>query len=256
VDGVRSLRIDHTEIDQNRSIGDGGAIYLAVDEGAVVTRSTLQENTAYPVSVGTGSGSGSSGGGIYNAAGSRLSLVNSTLLSNTVEADQTESDGGGIYNGGAVRMNATTVQQNETITFSQGAVQGGGIYNAGHARIENSIFNGNRSTVYTNNGSTTTATTTATNCDGPNRIASGGYNLLNALNDSVACEGFDRATDLVRADPGTGRFANPHGGLTATIALKKGSPAIGHASRQTSPKRDQRGVRRDRRPDVGAFERR
>jgi hypothetical protein len=38
------------------------------------------------------------------------------------------------------------------------------------------------------------------------------------------------------------------------MALKRGSPAINHASRKTSPKRDQRGFKRGLKPDIGAYE--
>jgi hypothetical protein len=57
----------------------------------------------------------------------------------------------------------------------------------------------------------------------------------------------------LRANPKIGVLKS-HGGPTQTIALLKGSPAIGRAG-QTAPSRDQRGHRRDRHPDIGAFER-
>ena len=57
-----------------------------------------------------------------------------------------------------------------------------------------------------------------------------------------------------QSDPRIGELAD-NGWPTKTIALRKRSPAIGHASMTTSPNRDQRGVRRDKRPDTGAFER-
>ena len=46
-----------------------------------------------------------------------------------------------------------------------------------------------------------------------------------------------------------------NGGPTKTIALKKGSAAIGHAHKPSAPNRDQRGRKRDNNPDTGAFER-
>jgi hypothetical protein len=44
-----------------------------------------------------------------------------------------------------------------------------------------------------------------------------------------------------------------NGGPTRTIALRRGSPAIGAARAGSAPRRDQRGVRRVD-PDLGAFE--
>ena len=42
---------------------------------------------------------------------------------------------------------------------------------------------------------------------------------------------------------------------TQTTALLKGSPAIGKAPKPSAPKCDQRGRKRDQKPDIGAFER-
>ena len=45
-----------------------------------------------------------------------------------------------------------------------------------------------------------------------------------------------------------------NGGPTPTHKLQKGSEAIGHAGKD-APARDQRGVKRDSKPDIGAYER-
>ena len=45
-----------------------------------------------------------------------------------------------------------------------------------------------------------------------------------------------------------------NGAPTETMALKPRSPAIDHASKKSSPKRDQRGFKRDGKPDIGAYE--
>ena len=78
-----------------------------------------------------------------------------------------------------------------------------------------------------------------------------GHNVLSTTGD---CLGFDGPADLVAPDPGLGSLGS-HGGPTKTIPLKAGSPAIGHAKRSSAPRRDQRGQKRDRHPDGGAFER-
>jgi hypothetical protein len=60
--------------------------------------------------------------------------------------------------------------------------------------------------------------------------------------------------DFVNGSPKIGPLAN-NGGLTKTIALLTGGPAINKASPKTSEKRDQRGHQRDpKHPDIGAFE--
>jgi len=62
------------------------------------------------------------------------------------------------------------------------------------------------------------------------------------------------AGNIATAHPRLGKLG-AHGGPTPTIPLLRGSPAIGAASRASAPRLDQRGVRRDRHPDSGAFER-
>jgi hypothetical protein len=83
-------------------------------------------------------------------------------------------------------------------------------------------------------------------------FGSGGGNLLSV---ATGCAGFGLgAGDFLRANPKLGKLKR-NGGPTKTVALKKGSPAIGKAVKAKAPKRDQRGVKRDKRPDIGAFER-
>jgi hypothetical protein len=88
-------------------------------------------------------------------------------------------------------------------------------------------------------------------CSNSDPFESQGHNLLST---DFLCDGFDAQGDIVRAKPRIGRLAK-NGGPTQTIALKRRSPAIGKASKQTSPGRDQRGRKRDSKPDIGAFER-
>ena len=80
-------------------------------------------------------------------------------------------------------------------------------------------------------------------------LDSGGHNLIG---DDEGCSGLV-GSDLVRARPRVGRLRD-NGGPTKTVALKKGSPAIDRAG-SDAPNRDQRGVRRGRNPDIGAYER-
>ena len=58
---------------------------------------------------------------------------------------------------------------------------------------------------------------------------------------------------MLRSIPKLGSLKR-NGGPTATIARKKGSPAIGNAGGD-APGKDQRGQKRDKNPDIGAFER-
>ena len=91
---------------------------------------------------------------------------------------------------------------------------------------------------------------TRNDCAGEGAIDSAGHNLFSNLS---LCE-LHGPGDMVRRNPKLGKLAR-NGGPTKTVALKKGSPAIGEAKRSTAPGKDQRGRKRDRRPDIGAFER-
>jgi hypothetical protein len=77
-----------------------------------------------------------------------------------------------------------------------------------------------------------------------------GHNLIG---NPDGCTGFG-ATDLSGGKLGLGKLAD-NGGPTKTIALMKGSRAIGHGD-PDAVRVDQRGVKRDKKPDIGAYERR
>ncbi len=77
-----------------------------------------------------------------------------------------------------------------------------------------------------------------------------GHNLIGSAD---GCTGYG-PTDLFGGKLKLGKLAD-NGGPTKTIALMKGSRAIGHAD-PDAVRVDQRGVRRDKKPDIGAYERR
>ena len=89
-------------------------------------------------------------------------------------------------------------------------------------------------------------------------VVSGGYNLVRDPAEPVCADAFTQPGDITKISPGIQRLAD-NGGPTRTIALRKHSKAIDHAG-SDAPELDQRGVRRrvkgDRKPDIGAFERR
>ena len=77
-----------------------------------------------------------------------------------------------------------------------------------------------------------------------------GHNLIG---NPDGCTGFG-PTDLFGGKLGLGKLAD-NGGPTKTIALMKGSRAIGRAE-PDAVRVDQRGVKRGNKPDIGAYERR
>jgi CSLREA domain-containing protein len=219
--------ISKSTIAGNQAPGQGGAIYQAqgpTDPALRIVGSTLSGNHA------------DAGGGAIFISNGRLSLTNSTFAGN-----RTTDLGGAIWNaGGQVTANAITVARNVA-----GPAGGGLFYGSGAPGfdVRNSLIALNRLGDGTRN-----------DCAGDEAFDSFGHNLLSTLGPTGACQGFDQPGDLVRSQPRIGPLAN-NGGPTKTVALKKHSPAIGKASRHTAPGRDQRGKKRDRRPDIGAFER-
>ena len=86
-------------------------------------------------------GQSSRGGGIYNDLGA-LTLINSTVMSNTA-LGLTTAWGGGIYNrsGAALTLTHSTISGNST--GSSTSAYGGGIMNQGRLWLSNSLVSGN-----------------------------------------------------------------------------------------------------------------
>ncbi len=246
-DSEATFSIKRSKVTGNVADGSGGGIYVDGGSGQIV-KSTIAGNTA-----------DNSGGGI--AGFGDVTITNSTVANNTA------SDGGGVVshqllavtnstfagnradgNGGGVsatgsgidaRFNAVTVARNSA------GVEGGGVFfdpaggGPGFA-IENTLIGLN-------------GAPDGADCfsEVGSEFDSAGHNLLSTEAD---CDGFDATGDLVNPNPKLGQLKN-NGGPTQTVALKKGSPAINKANKATAPKRDQRGVKRGKKPDIGAYER-
>jgi CSLREA domain-containing protein len=216
--------IKNTTISGNRSLGSvGGSSYVNVDGGVEIVGTTISNNTA-----------DSTGGGLY-VSGDELEVTNSTITGN-----HSDESGGGIFNSnGEVSLNAVTVARNSA------ADAGGGLFNSSPDpfEVENSLIAVNGAT---------SAGDDCSNAAAPDEaFDSLGHNLLGT---DAACDGFGATGDIVNPDPGLAKLKS-NGGLTQTIALQKGSPAINKANKPSAPKKDQRGVKRGKRPDIGAYER-
>jgi len=226
------LRIVKSTIAGNRSAFDGGGIYLSGLAPLRIVDSTISGNRSQR------------GGGLFATVASPR-LVNSTVATN-----RATGDGGGIYSTGSstrVRLNAVTVARNVADAEGSGKNIGGGLHRSNVEAFEvgNSLIALNRLGSGQRN-----------DCAGQ-AFDSLGRNLLSTrgpVGMSVACMGFERPTDRVRSNPRIGKLRR-NGGPTRTIALRKRSPAINKASRRTAPNRDQRGARRGRKKDIGAYER-
>ena len=215
------------------SISDGGAIY---NFGTVtITDSTLAGNAASnggaifnlgaTVTITNSTLAGNSaldaGGAIYNAR--TLMLVNSTLSGNTA------SNGGGIINGGTLILMSSTLSGNTALDL------GGGIYNSDTLTVTNSIV-ANRPSGGNSGG----------NCANFGTFISNGNNL----DTDGTCPDFSR---VPRGQLKLDALAD-NGGPTQTHALRCGSVAINAGDEMDCPDTDQRGVEREGRCDIGAFE--
>jgi fibronectin-binding autotransporter adhesin len=209
-------------ISGNSAGANGGGVYLQETLSPFAVRnSTVASNR-----------SGGFGGGIDVAGGAVLAISNSTLASNSAE-----QEGGGIASpGGDVSANAITVVRN-----SADNVGGGLTYGIGTPgfQVSNSLIALNSASF-------------APDCFAVDfdPFESGGHNLIG---DDSECAGFDATGDFVNPNPKLGQLKN-NGGPTQTVALKKGSPAINKAG-DSAPNKDQRGKRRGKKPDIGAYER-
>ena len=208
----------------------GGGIYT--DNGSLsVTGSTFSGNHA---SGGTGYG-----GGIYSH--DILTIISSTFSGN--EAHSITGYGGGLYVGGTGTVVNSTIYSNTTLEAGQPGSTGGGVYVAFGAAftLTHSTIVGNSSTSgggLVNFGSLLLANSIVANNGGNNcsgTITNGGHNLTWPATDT-SCPAD------VTADPRLGAFGN-YGGLTWTLPLKPGSPAL-DAGSCGSLTADQRGSRR------------
>ena len=237
----------------NRSGSYGGGIAFDAGSFGSTSRSTISGNAA-----------STSGGGIgVNTPTAKpavtVGVQNSTLANNTAGRD-----GGGIGSNdpttlfgshATVGLDHVTIARNQANTALVSGVQraglGGGLYEEDEDNF--TVHN----TLVALNTVATFHKPQASDCATPfgNPITSLGHNLVG---NPVGCNGFGAAGDLFGGKLKLGKLAD-NGGPTKTIALQKGSRAIDHADKtvpQLTGNNDQRGVRRGKKPDIGAYERR
>ncbi len=227
----------------------GGGIANAGSGTVIVTNSTLSGNSQ----------GGGAGGAIYNAG--TLTVTGSTLSGNSASA------GGGIVNSGTLTVTNSTLSGNIAgfdgggiITSSQGTVTltsstisgntanghmfgdgGGGIFNNyGRLHTSNTIIAGNSSS--------------ATGPDLFGDLGSEGYNLIGNNQEGSGFVASDLVgTPFAPIDPLLGPLQD-NGGLTQTMALLAGSPALNAGDPGQLGVPDQRGVVRTVGVNIGAYQ--
>ncbi len=212
------------------------------NEGGTVniSNSTFATNSAY------------SGGGLDNDYGT-VNISNSTFANNSVT-----SIGGGLYNGGTVNISNSTFANNSA--YKGGAIftNAGGMVNISNSTFANNSasFGGGLDNYYsTVNMSTSIISNNSTgNCYQGGTFTDQGYNLSS----DSSC-GFTTSTSQQNTDPKLDpNGLQNNGGLTQTIALQDGSPAIDQIPAASCPATDQRSLPRpddsETTCDIGAYE--
>ncbi len=218
--------------------GNGGGIY---NYGVLTVT-----NTAF-----SGNSTGRTGGGIFTGHGT-LNILSSTFSGNS------------SYYGGGVFIGAGDAEITNGTFSANSAVQGGGVYNdVSSLTLTSSTFSGNSGTYgggiynagvlhYMNNIlANSISGGDCYNEEGTGEIFTNVNNIVETnASSSNAC-----GTPALTSDPKLGFLAN-NGGLTQTMALLAGSPAINAGKDANCPATDQRGVARPQGShcDMGAYE--
>ena len=293
INNLGTLSVTSSTLSGNSATSGGGGV-MNLDARLTITDSTFSGNSANQggavfnrgdanINNSTLSGNSAVNGGAISTI-RVINLVNSTLTGNLAS-----NAGGGIY-GDAEQGVPGGNLRNSTLTGNSAANAGGGIYltPANPLTIDNSTFSGNTSTAgggiwgtgwpvavtnstfsgsaiydpFAGDGFALSLSNTIvanSTCSG---VADGGYNIERHDSGEAPTCGFS-GTSWSTTDP----VLDPsglqnNGGLTQTIALLPGSPAIdviptGVNGCGASGQTDQRGVTRPQESgcDIGAFER-
>jgi hypothetical protein len=268
------MSVDRAVISRNISVyTNGGAIY---NEGvSTINNSTISDNIAegggglfltgrpeqggnvvdVPVTIlnSTLSGNIAIGGGAISSRVVTVTLTNTTISGNTGE-----DVGGGVYANGVVDIRFSTITGNQALGAEQFGGGGVNAFPSGLVSISlldtllssNTAGSGLEEPVRDANCGCTGDQPDCVNDAGDARmIQTLGYNL----SDDTSCN-LDAVGDQPEGiDPRIGPLAD-NGGPTMTHALLAGSPAINNGVGIAGITTDQRGYKRDRKPDIGAYE--
>lgn len=229
----------------------GGAIdnYLGP---LTVTGATLSTNKAF----------NGYGGGINNNGGT-LTVTGTTFSSNSADGfSSTAGQGGGVYSSG------TVVATNDTFTLNFAGQNGGGLaVGGGAATLASTTVSGNTSNAgaagFVNSGGSLSVQNTIISANSGGRDVQGnitsdqGNNLLGTSVSNAAIDPAPGPGDVFNDKPGLSVLGT-YGGMTQTLAVIAGSPAIGagNAGAANLPSTDQRGSPRTTNGslDIGAFQ--
>ncbi|MCE9560458.1 MAG: right-handed parallel beta-helix repeat-containing protein, partial [Planctomycetes bacterium] len=214
-----TLTLSNSTVTGNLADVAGGGVF---NKGTLtLSNSTISGNSA----------SNNFGGGVYNRGGGTATVTNSTITGNTCGV------GGGVYNGGTLALTNCTISANSATRNNSG----GGLRNISKVTLTNTII---------------AAQTVGTDITG-NVVVTSENNLIGdgtgALGLTNGTNGNQIGTTAAPINPLLAALGN-YGGLTKTMALFPGSPAIDAGTSIGAPLTDQRGVSRSGSVDIGAFE--
>ena len=257
VENINTLTVSDSTISGNLGTGIAN-----INGGAVITNSTIADNTAFfgggidnrgslVVRDSTIVGNLASsyygyGGGIENSSAGSLVLDNTTIAGNTASTGGggIDIDEGSSFNT-LVELTSCTITQNTVTAPDEPGPSGGGFLIRSPSTIvmDNTIMAGNTSPDVSPDDLVGSA------------VLSLGYNLIGEKDDSSGWQPQDRTGTRARPlDPGLEPLAD-NGGPTLTQAVPIGSPAFQTGDPRLGVTFDQRGTLRGftLRPSIGAF---
>jgi len=246
---------------------DGTNLSVTTVNLSRVTFSNNRTDTAIP----------EGGGGLRSYQGT-LALTDVTFADN-----QAQTGGGMSTTYGTAALTNVTFSGNKALESDPAGLGCGGLFSGmGHLTVTNATFSNNAGvnggafcqimggTTFTNvtfkgNGDAQTQSGGAMYNSGALTVydsilwgntAADGTQISNSpatVSDSVIQGGYAGGTNIITDDPLLGTIGD-YGGLTKTIPLLPGSPAIDAGDAGSCPATDQRGVARGTGCDIGAFE--
>lgn len=277
---VRSSRIVNNHVDGGS--GEGGGIYAYTPTVVKIIRSLIKGNSAGDTGGGIdlegtstirkttvkSNTAGTEAGGVENLG--TMTIKESTISKNAVQ----DGVGGGIWNQAKLTVINSTISGNKVNRGGGGIAQSNGV--GDYTRLVNSTIarnvadrdqsdglNHNGGGIFSWQGAIRlTNTIVADNIDRSpgtvhrdcsivaDSVTLKGGNLIEKV---AGCPRSGAVGKLLKRDPKLLALQG-NGGPTKTHALQPASKAVDAATRRLAPARDQRGVPRDRRPDLGAYE--
>ncbi len=243
------LTLERCLISENATTEQGGGVFIYLGRAAVI-ECTISGNSA-----------AGSGGGLFGYS-TDFAIKSSTVSGNYAR------EGGGVYNDYKATLTNCTISGNRA-QFAAG-VEAFGTTNLTACTISGNVASQGGGGINNDGTATYTATTTLTDTIVAGNFGSAGlpddisgnqpagvngsYNLIGTGGSGGIAQGADG--NIVLTDLALLRLAplGNYGGITQTMALLPGSPALGTGTLASGVSFDERGEPMSGSPDIGAFQ--